>query len=214
MEYSVRPIPFNPADYATYESLLRVGAFVKPPGPGASSANRQSVIEYVVKTHALTKTDTKSISYDPNLDLPGRNIRGDIRIGPLAFDQDISWLAGIVFHELIHSPQYAYYAAKGVTDISPARSETERLMIAVDEYEAHWWSLRRSTELSFSKDQQAEIKRRVTHALIDVDDARLKALVQAQRFDAARDDLIKRYKANPPSSPVAKASLKSIACCA
>ena len=195
MQYPVRPIAFDAREFATHEGLQRIAAFRK--GPGATAANREAAIAYVVKAHALNTTHTKSLSYDPTLDLPGRNIRGDIRIGPLAFDQDLSWLAGVVFHELVHSPQYAYYASKGVTQINPNRSEIERLMIALDEYEAYWWSLQRRAELSLSEPQQAEIRRRAQHALIDLDDPTASGLARNQRFDAARDALIRQYNAKP-----------------
>jgi hypothetical protein len=210
MSYSVRQIPFNPRDFASHQSLQRVAAFVR----GADAAARQAVIDYVVSAHALTKDHTRSLLYAAELNLPGRNIRGDIRIGPLAFEQDFAWLAGVVFHELVHSPQYAYYAVKGVTQINPSRSDTERLMIALDEYEAYWWSLKRSVELSLSQEQQAEIRRRAQFALIDLDDPKAKSLAQSQRFDAARDELIARYRAKPTGVQTSTARLKSSACCA
>lgn len=210
MSYSVRQIPFNPRDFASHQSLQRVAAFVR----GADAAARQAVIDYVVSAHALTKDHTRSLLYAAELNLPGRNIRGDIRIGPLAFEQDFAWLAGVVFHELVHSPQYAYYAGKGVTQINPTRSDTERLMIALDEYEAYWWSLKRSVELSLSQEQQAEIRRRAQFALIDLDDPKAKSLAQSQRFDAARDELIARYRARPAGVQTSTARLKCSACCA
>ena len=210
MSYPVRPIPFNPRDFATHESLQRIAAF----GRGAGVTTRQVAIDYVVTSHAFSKGHTRTLLYAADLTLPGRNIRGDIRIGPLAFEQDLAWLAGIVFHELVHSPQYAYYASKGVTQINPSRSETERLMIALDEYEAYWWSLRRSAELALSQEQQSEIRRRAQFALIDLDDPKAKSLAQTQRFDAARDELMRRYSAVPVAAHTATSRLKSSACCA
>lgn len=193
MPYPVRQILFDPRDYAGHESLLRVAAFRQ----NADSTARETAIDYVVKAHGMSKAHTRTLVYDPTLSLPGRNIRGDVRIGPLAFAQDQAWLAGVVFHELVHSPQYAYYASKGVTQINPARSETERLMIALDEYEAYWWSLQRAQALALSREQRAELRRRTQYALIDLDDPRAGALARQQRFDAARDVLIQYYKAKP-----------------
>jgi hypothetical protein len=190
--------------------LQRVAAF----GKGSDAAARQAAIDYVVTAHAFSKDHTKSLVYAASLDLPGRNVRGDIRIGPAAFEQDLAWLAGVVFHELVHSPQYAYYASKGVPQINPSRSETERLMIALDEYEAYWWSLKRSTELALSPAQQAEIRRRAQFALIDLDDPAANGLAREQRFDAARDELIRRYNARPAGAQAVKVRRTSAACCA
>lgn len=83
MPYPVRKITFDPRDFATYQSLQRVAAFAK----GASATARQVAIDYVVTAHALSKNHTTSLVYAADLKLPGRNIRGDIRIGPLAFEQ-------------------------------------------------------------------------------------------------------------------------------
>jgi hypothetical protein len=209
MPYPARRIPFNPRDFASHKSLLRVAAF----GKGANVSARQTAIDYVVEAHAFSKNHTKSLVYAATLDLPGRNIRGDIRIGPLAFEQDQAWLAGVVFHELVHSPQYAYYAGKGVTQIDPTRSETERLMIALDEYEAYWWSLKRRVELGLSQAQQSEIRRRMQFALIDLDDTKVSDPAQKQQFDAARDELIRRHQAKPAHAGVVK-SRRCSACCA
>jgi hypothetical protein len=208
MPYPVSKIPFDPRDYASHQSLLRVAAFVK----GADAATRQAVIDYVVTAHAFAKDDTKSIVYAASLNKPGQNVAGNIQIGPPAFEQDLAWLAGIVFHELIHSPQYAYYAGKGVTQIDPKRSETERLMIALDEYEAYCWSLKRSAELALSESQQAEIRRRAQHALIDLDDSKLQDLARSQRFNAARDELILRFNAKSTGKKAAAVRRNPVAC--
>ncbi len=196
MPYPARKIPFNARDFATHQSLQRVAAFNK----GADAAARQVAIDYVVKAHAFSKDDTKTLIYDPGLKLPGRNVAGDIRIGPLAFAQDLPWLAGIVFHELVHSPQSAYYAARSVTQIDPNRSEAERLMIALDEHEAYWWSLKRAVELGLAQAQQAEIRKRAQFALIDLDEPAARSLAQKQKFDDARDVLIGLFKAKSAGS--------------
>jgi hypothetical protein len=161
----------------------------------------------------MSMNHTKSLVYAANLNQPGRNVAGNIQIGPAAFEQDLAWLAGVVFHELVHSPQYAYYASKGVTQIDPTRSEPERLMIALDEYEAYWWSLKRSAELSLSAQQQNEIRRRAQFALIDLDEPKANRLAQSQQFDAARDELIRQYK---PRTAVPQATVhrrNATACC-
>ncbi len=191
MPYPARKIPFNARDFATHKSLQRVAAFNK----GADAGARQVAIDYVVTAHGFSKDDTQSLLYDPGLNQPGRNVAGDVRIGPPAFAQDLPWLAGVVFHELVHSPQYAYYAAQGVTQIDPNRSDPERLMIALDEHEAYWWSLQRSVELGLAQAQQAEIRKRAQFALIDLDEPAARSLAQKQKFDAARDVLIGLLKA-------------------
>jgi hypothetical protein len=180
MPYPARPIPFDPRDFASYKSLQRVAAFAQ----GANAGARQTAIEYVVTAHAFSKSHTKSLDYSAGLNQPGRNVAGVIEIGPAAFQQDQAWLAGVVFHELVHSPQHAYYSSKGITKIDPTRSDTERLMIALDEYEAYWWSLQRSVELGLSATQQSEIRRRAQFALIDLDDSKVQGLARSGRFDA------------------------------
>ena len=207
MPYPARAIPFDPRDFATHQSLQRISAFDKGGGPAA----RQTAIDYVVKAHAFSKDHTKSLLYTATLNQPGRNIGGNIGIGPPAFDQDLAWLAGVVFHELVHSPQHAYYVSKGLAPIDPKRSETERRMIALDEYEAYSWSLKRQAELTLSQAQQADIRRRAALALIDLDEPKAQTLARSQRFDAARDELIRQYSATGNRTAMPRRS--SSACC-
>ncbi|MEO8127045.1 MAG: hypothetical protein ABJF23_09210 [Bryobacteraceae bacterium] len=208
MPYPARCIPFDPRDFATYQSLQRVAAFTK----GADAADRQTVIDYVVKAHGFSTDNTKSLLYDPGLDQPGRNVAMEVRIGPSAFEQDLAWLAGIVFHELIHSPQAVYYAARGVIGINPKRSETERRMITLDEYEAYWWSLKRSTALGLSQVQQSDIRRRANSAFVDLDEPKAQDLAKSQRFDAARDELIRQFSSGT-GGPRAAIPRRSLAAC-
>jgi hypothetical protein len=206
-QYPARSIPFDPAGFAKHGSLQRIAAFEK----GADSAARQAVIEYVVQAHAFSTTKTVSLVYDPALDQPGQNVAAQIRIGPSAFSQDEPWLSGIVYHELIHTPQYFHYASQSVTQIDPKRSETERLMFAVDELEAYWWTYQRRAEIGLSGTQHAEIRRRAARALIDVDESTVKALAENQRFEAARDELIKQFKAKTSAKAAARGGTR--ACC-
>src|SRR4051812_16865356 len=209
MKYPARQIPFDPRDYATHESLQRVAAFTS----GADAASRQVAIDYVVTAHGFSKDyTTKSLVYAQNLNQPGRNVAGNIQIGPLAFEQDIAWLAGVVFHELVHSPQHAYYRSKGIVQIDPTRSETERRMIALDEYEAYSWTLKRKVELALSQVQESEIRRRANFAFIDLDDATAHEFAQHEQFDAARDELIKQYNASSVGNHAAMAPRKSLGC--
>ena len=211
MPYFARPIPFNPRDFATHQSLQRIAAFEK----GATPSSRQVAIDYVVTAHGMSKdATTKSLLYDSTLGQPGRNVAGNIRIGPSAFEQDLAWLSGVVFHELVHSPQNAYYAANGVTQIDPNRSDTERRMIALDEFEAYSWSLTRRAELDLSAAQQADIRDRAQLALIDLDDAKAKSLAQSGKFDDARDELIRQFKQTAANTRSGTSRRTSIACCA
>jgi hypothetical protein len=209
MPYPAHQIAFDPRDFATHQSLQRIAAFDK----GASAPTRQAAIDYVVTAHGMSWDQTKSLLYDGSLNQPGRNVAGDVRIGPSAFDQDLPWLAGVVFHELVHSPQYVYYGAQGVTNIDPKRSETERRMIALDEYEAYSWTWKRRLELALSPAQQSEIRRRAVRALIDVDEPKAHGLAEKQQFDAARDELIRQYNAKPMGSQPPVSQQKSSPCC-
>jgi hypothetical protein len=196
MPYPARKIPLDPRSFSTHKSLQRVAAFVK----NANASIRQDAIDYVVTAQAFSKSETKSLQYDAGLNQPGKNIAGDIRIGPSAFEQDLEWLAGIVFHELVHSPQYAYYVSNGVKQIDPDRSDVERRMIALDEYEAYSWTIMRSVELALSQPQQTAIRHRAGFALIDLDDEKVRKLAQSQQFDPARDELIRQYNSTTTSS--------------
>lgn len=206
-QYPARSIPFDPAGFASHASLQRIAAFEK----NADDASRQAVIDYVVQAHAFSTTKTASLVYDPALDQPGKNVAAQIRIGPSAFSQDEPWLSGIVYHELIHTPQYFHYAGQGVTQIDPKRSESERLMFALDELEAYWWTYQRRVELGLSPAQHGEIRRRAMRALIDVDEATAKALAEKQRFDDARNELIAQFKAK--TAPKAAAKGRTRGCC-
>ena len=207
MTYYARPIPFNAGDFGKHESLIRVAAFEK----NAGAYSRQAAINYVVKAHAFSTSQTISLLYDPALDQPGKNVAARIAIGPSAFNQDEPWLSGVVFHELVHTPQYFYYTGKGITQIDPKRSETERRMFALDEYEAYWWTYHRRAELGLSVGQQAEIRRRAGFALIDVDEPAAKALAERQRFDDARDELIRQFNAKTTSTRAA--TTRKPTCC-
>ena len=206
MPYPARAL--DPRDSATYERL-RAAAFVN----GADAAARQAMIDYLVTAQAFSKDNTKSLVYAGTLNQPGRNVGGDIRIGPTAFEQDLAWLAGVLFHELVHSPQHAYYASKGVTQIDPDRSETERRMIALDELEAYSWSLTRSVELALSHAQQDEIRRRAKFALIDLDDPTAQGLAKSRKFDAARDELIRQYSPKPAGTQTTAMSRRNASSC-
>jgi hypothetical protein len=136
-----------------------------------------------------------------------------VRIGPLAFAEDFPWLAGIVFRELIHSPQYAYYVSKGLTQIDPSRSEIERRLFALDEYEAYTWTLHRGVELALSPAQRNEIRRRAVYALIEVADSKAQALAEKQEYNSARDELIRQFNAGPSGGRPGQPRPKALPCC-
>jgi hypothetical protein len=177
-------------------------------GKNADAGSRQKVIELVVTAGGFSKDKTKSLNYSATLNQPGKNIAGEIRIGPSAFEENLNWLAGIVFHELVHSPQYAYYFSNGVSQIDPDHSDTERRMIALDEYEAYSWTLLRVTELSLSRDQVNELRHRAGLALIELDEDKAKSLAQKYKFDDARDLLIAQFQ--PPKAKTGTGSSAAV----
>jgi len=196
-QYTLRSI--QPSDFARHQMLTIMAGFVDNAPPPA----RQRAIDGLVNLHGIDLKTTNTLCYDPTLTtVPGRNRKGDIRIGPGAFNEDTSWLANVVFHEVIHSDQFAYYAANGVQfDSSAAKSETERIMVALDECEGFFWPCRNSNALGLSAEQRASLAREVQFYLIDIDDAPLVALARKGQFEQARLALIKRWTAENKGKP-------------
>jgi hypothetical protein len=189
-QYTVRPMELTA--YAKHESLLMIASF----DAKADVAARQRTIDYLVGIHGIVLTNTKTLRYDPALlTKDGENKLGNIRIGPKAFAQDHSWLANIIFHESIHSDQFAFYAKHSI-DLNnyPKDSEPVRVLIALDELEAFYWSWRNATILNVSKSQMAEMEREVRLWQINVDDAETLKLARALKYNDARLALFKRLK--------------------
>ena len=196
-QYTLRAIQVR--DFARHEMLIIMAGLVD----GAQAPARQRAIDGLVKLHGIDLKTTNSLNYDATLTTKeGRNVNGDIRIGPRAFSKDSSWLANVVFHEVIHSDQFAYYAANGVTfGQRAAKSEAERIMVMLDECEGFYWPWQNSSALGLSADQQAELRREVQLYLIDIGDAPTAELARKGQFEQARSALIKRWVAENKGNP-------------
>lgn len=186
--YNLNAIPLR--EYGKYEMLRVIASFQA----GANTADRQQTIDYLVRKHGIDLTTTKSVHYDPTfVRRPGENVNGDIRIGPHAFAQDASWLASVVFHEVVHSDQFAFYAKNGIVFGKRAvASEAERIMVALDEFEGFFWPWYNRSPLGLSKDQEVALTREVALWRIEIDDGPTVALANKGKFDEARLALIGR----------------------
>jgi hypothetical protein len=171
----------------------------------------QMTIDYVMTAHAFREDHTRTLLYGAHLTLPQSSLghanrTARARTGScLAFGHRVS-RTGTQFSMCV-------LCIERCDPVNPSRSETERLIIALNEYEAYCWSLRRTVELALSRELQSEICRRAQFALIDLDHPKAKSLAQIQRFDAARDESIRLYSATPIAANAATARLGSSACC-
>ncbi len=186
MAYSVRPIPMS--SYGKHEMLVVVAGLAD----NASAATRQRTIEMLIFLHGISRANTRSITYDPTfLAREGRNVKGDIRIGPEAFKKkDHRWLANVIFHESIHSDQFVWYDAKGFKFGSGNPTSTERILIALDEFEGFYWPWKNSAALDLSEDHQRELRREVDMWLIEIDHPPTQDLAKKADFEQARLNLI------------------------
>jgi hypothetical protein len=196
-QYALRAIKLS--DFGRHEMLTIVGGCM----PGATPATRQAAIQNLCKLHGIDLTTTKSLRYDATYTKrEGVNVKGDIRIGPNAFKQDHHWLANVVFHEVVHSDQFEFYAKNGVQFASQAASsETERVMVALDECEGFYWPWRNSSALDLDADQQSALRREVQLWLIEIDDKDTVELARKGDFEQARLALIKRWTAERARKP-------------
>lgn len=187
----IRSIALN--NYGTADMLRLLGTFEnKDTDPAA----RQTAIDYLVRLHNIDLSNTKSLRYDAGFkEKDGRNVKGVIRIGPGAFLQDAPWLANVVFHETVHSDQFLTYDQQGVGTIDPRRSEPERILVALDEYEAFYWAWFNRRALGVSKDQIAALERELSLWQIDIDDKATVEFARKAQFDTARLALIARIPA-------------------
>lgn len=190
-QYVLRPL--DARAFASHEMLAALASLQ----PTARPEQRQRTVDFLAKVHGMNLTTTKSLRFDPTFTRrDGTNKQGNIRIGPTAFQQDLSWLANVIFHEVIHSDQFHYYAQHGLQfDHHEKVSEPLRVIVALDEYEGFYWPLRNSRALGLSPQQAAELQREVHLWEIEVDDQDTIALIRKQQFDAARRALIKRLPA-------------------
>jgi hypothetical protein len=195
--YALRAIKPSDADASGMREV--VAGFASDASPAA----RLAAIQNLVKLHGIDLKTTKSLRYDATLtSRDGKNVNGDIRIGPGAFAQDYHWLANVVFHEVVHSDQFAFYAQNGVEFANEeAKSETERVMVALDECEGFYWPWYCSRALALSADQQSSLRREVQLWLIEVDEKATVELARKGHFEEARLALIKRWTAENARKP-------------
>jgi hypothetical protein len=195
--YSLRAIKPSESNRTDLQAI--VGGFAS----GASTAARQAAIDTLAKLHGMDLKTTKSLRYDATLtSREGKNVKGDIRIGPGAFVQDYHWLANVVFHEVVHSDQFEFYAQHGVQFANQeAKSETERVIVALDECEGFFWPWHCSRALELSADQQSALRREVQLWLIEIDDKPTVDLARKGQFEQARLALIKRWTAENARKP-------------
>ena len=196
-QYSLRSIKLS--DFGRHEMLTILAGCM----PDASPAARQLAIQNLVKFHGIDLKTTKSLRYDATLtSRDGKNVTGDIRIGPGAFKDDYRWLANVVFHEVVHSDQFAFYTRHGVQFANQAAStETERVIVALDECEGFYWPWHCSRALELSADQQSALRREVQLWLIEIDDKATVELARKGQFEQARLALIKRWAAEQQRKP-------------
>jgi hypothetical protein len=188
--YQLQPVPAD----AAKQDLARVKAAF---AAKASDEDRQFAIDFLVKSHGMNLANTKSLKYDPKFTRrDGENHNGVIRIGPKAFEQDGPQLAGVVFHEIVHSDQFKFYAQNGV-DFSKLnkRDEPVRVLIALDEYEGFYWPWRNRGVLGLSEAQVAEFARELHLWQIEIDDAPTVAKAREARFNEARRPLMAKLAA-------------------
>lgn len=195
-QYHLRPIELH--EYGRHEMLIATASF----DTAASIDVRQRTIEFLARKHGMNLANTKSLRYDPTFTRrDGVNTLGDIRIGPSAFRQDRAWLANVVFHESIHSDQFAFYDRQGMvfSNYKPD-DEPVRVMIALDEFEGFYWSWRNAAPLGLSDGQTAELFRELQLWKIEIDHPKTVEFALRGQFDQARLALIAQLGVRPTAA--------------
>lgn len=178
--------------YGRADSLFITKGFVS-----TATRDRQTAIERVVALHGIDLANVKSFTYVPALRGEGQCVAGHVRIGPRGFDQDRPWLAAVILHEAVHADQFAFYASHGVHFKSEqVRSEAQRKVIALDEFEAFYVLWRNHRMLGLSAPQAATVQRDVRLWLIEIDDAKLQALARQGKIEEARRVAIRELPRN------------------
>jgi hypothetical protein len=191
--------PLSIRHYGTHQSLQVIASF----DVGADAMARQRTIDYLASMHKMDLKTTKSLMYDPKLaSVLAQNVKGHIHVSPSAFEQDASWLAAVILHEVVHSDQLQFYADQGFA-FSPQtpQPELERMLFNLDEYEGFYWAWRNSAALSLSKKQSKELDREVELWRVDIgdeDDKDIKKIIDDRKFNDARLAIIKKRRAQKP----------------
>jgi hypothetical protein len=191
--------PLSIRHYGTHQSLQVIASF----DTGADAMARQRTIDYLASMHKMDLKTTKSLMYDPKFTAePAQNQEGHIHVGPSAFEQDAGWLAAVIFHEVVHSDQFHFYAGLGFKfSLQRPRPDVERMLVALDEYEGFYWAWRNSAALSLNKNQTLELDREVKLWRVDIgdeDDKAMQKMIDAQKFNDARFAVIKKQRAAVP----------------
>jgi hypothetical protein len=196
---------WNAEDFAAHVPPLTFGHL----GVNAWPADRQRVIDALVRGHGMPLAATKSVRYDASLVARDAvNEDGVIRVGPAAFLQGRPWLACVIFRELVRSDQLRFRARHGVSSSADAAaSEPLRLMQAVDAFEALYWPWRNSLQLGLGGGHVADLARGLGQWQAKIDDAATKALARAGRFDEARLALVERLPAPRRRPRILRAAL-------
>lgn len=184
--------PISLTFYGKHEALIVIASLEN----NASDDTRQKAIDILVKEHAIDLSTTKSLLYDKNFAETGQNKDGYIRIGPKAYSRSTSWLAHIIFHETVHSDQFAFYSSIGI-DLTALKanqnnSEPLRLLYALDEVECWFVSWSNRVSLGMSPQEITDIKSEYRRFSMDLDDAAISQLANTKHFSEARKMLISR----------------------
>ncbi len=193
--YALRSIQLS--EYGRHEMLTVTSSCL----PNANVDVRQKAIRHLASLHGMNLQTTKSLKYDQALtSRDGINQNGNVRMGPGAYKQDHSWLAAVLFHEIVHSDQFQFYGRHGVSFGKP-KYEAERILVALDECEGFYWPWRNSKALGLDAQQIGEFKREVQLWMVEIDDKDTLALVKAGDFQTAREALVKRLAMEKKSKP-------------
>lgn len=189
MGYSVKAI--DAADH----SSLDMQKVKRALGKSAGATARKEGIDAIISLHNISRKTTNSVDYDATMTNEGINIEGDIRIGPEAFVEDRPWLAQIVFHEIVHSDQWKYYAERGLKLIvTPPVAEPARILKGLDEHECHGWVVTKRVPLGLSEKQVRSVQTRRQIAGVEFEDDReIKGLVDTGKYAEARRVLVDRW---------------------
>lgn len=178
------------ADYASHHTLIILRALER----SAAAGTRNSAVTSITVVHGINLNNVQSLSYDPQLTDAGKTTYDrQVSIGPLAFAQDRAWLANIVLHEAIHADQFSDYARHGLLErIKTANKDLQRQIVALDEFEAYFFSWRHRKTLRLSDKQVHTLRHRMRIYAVDIDDDELNALAYRGRFAEARRRLVSR----------------------
>jgi hypothetical protein len=162
----------------------------------ASAALRQQAIDALARAHCMPMDDVVALTYDATLKQEGITENAAVRIGPSAFAGSSGWLALVVFHELLHCPQFKFYTRHGLNltaaDAIAQNRNTLRLLYALDEL-ACWLISELSLDvLALHPAEAAWFASSLTHWKAQLDDEPIAPFVRRGEFVRARLALMAR----------------------